>query len=362
MAEVLIDFLDVGQGDGTLITGPGSELILVDLGSKKNAAIAGGDAITFLLDEIEESMKVRGKKSPVLDHLMITHGDGDHYSLLPLLLAKVKVKFKQQLTIYKVTIGGDVKDYASKPLRDHVLKPAAKNKVLEVLRDGDHDKIISGKLKPRWKFGYMDIFLLSANFPFRSGGGKNAKSLVLMVKYADRQVILTGDAEAPTEAAILKNYKPKLAFLQSTALKLGHHGSEAGSSEAWIKAIRPKLCFASSDMKWAHPYCVTVNRIKTSIGPGLKLYKHQWMCGEGAGAKKTYNDYDNEQGFYTTMAYTDIYGVVQGVQYVLKIEDTGDMYLADTLKHRAGPFKALGPRRPWPDPAGALVVRGSGRA
>jgi hypothetical protein len=353
---VSISFLDVGQGDGTLISASTTaELILIDLGSKKNGEIAGADAIKAVTNAIIASMQFRGSDIPVLNKLLLTHGDADHYNLVTQLNGYVRILTGKDLTISEVAIGGPKGDY-DKELQDAVLTPAENANALTTFGDSYHDTMSStGVVTPKWTFagGAAKLYLLSANYPFRNKGAKNPKSLVTMVGYtaAKQKVILTGDAEGITEAAILGYYKKNLKFLESFGLKLGHHGSQAGSSVEWIKTVKQLANFASSDMKWAHPYCETIARIVETIGPGAVLYNHKWLCGRGGGEQKEYQNFTSTDGFYTTMAsMTDVKtkdpeegvfyppGLVQGVQYQLNLYDDGSMQLTDTLGGDSGVF------------------------
>jgi competence protein ComEC len=348
-----VNFLDVGQGDGTVISCPTGALMLVDLGSKKNAEIAGGDAIKYLVDLIRRSQDYRHLDKPTLDYLLITHGDGDHYNLVVPLIDTVNSQLGP-IDIRRVVIGGRMSDYDAAVQRG-VLKHAEATGLLTVLPDAAHDKMTDGFIPPpRWMPAPgVGVYLLSANYPTRAAAAKNPKSIVLMVVYGNpsRKVILTGDAEELTEKAILKYYESNPGFLKSFGLKLGHHGSQAGTSNAWMIAIRQAANFVSSDMKWAHPYCETLARIAETIGPGARLYTHQWLCGHGAGDKKEYRNFTDEAGFYSTMAYISEApqqdpedgrwyspGLVQGVQYQLTIYQNGVMELNDTLDHHSGPF------------------------
>lgn len=349
-------FLDVGQGDGTMITSPEGELVLIDLGSKKNAEIAGADAIKSVGAVILASMHLRGSDVPLINRLLLTHGDGDHYNLITQLMGYCQIMFGKPLVFNEVAIGGSKGDY-DKELRDALLTPAEQAGKLTTFDNSYHDPMSADGTvkKAQWTLasGTAKLYLLSANFPYRDTGPKNPKSLVVMLEYANAQqrVILTGDAEESTETAIRGYYNRNLKFLQSFGLKLGHHGSQAGSSVAWLQVVDQLASFTSSDMKWAHPYCETIARVITTIGQGVPLYEHQWICGRGAGENKEYENVKDKSGFYTTMAsMTDkpmedpvdkkwyAPGLVQGVQYQLSFYDDGKMQLIDTLGNNSGLF------------------------
>lgn len=271
MADLDVYFLDVGQGDGTWVECPNGTKVLIDLGSKKNGEIAGQGAIAFI--------KSRLNGSTVIDYLFITHGDGDHYNLIPELYAAIP-----GLTITNVGIGGEKKDYSSW-INDNVFDKATN---FYLFPDCAFDPVGS----PRFKFGAVSFYLLSANVPTRKAAYKNEKSLVLMVEYKGRKLILTGDAEYISEDRIVKtNYNsvPGKAFLLSFALKLGHHGSENATTEMWINALQAQAYFASGDQKWAHPYCSVYKRIEDSgYLRSSPSYDHGYICGAYDAKKKDY--------------------------------------------------------------------------
>jgi len=105
------------------------------------------------------------------------------------------------------------------------------------------------------------------------------------------KVILMGDAEENVEKQIIKNFADAdTGFLNAYGLKLGHHGSVAGTSNAWIDAVKPKAIFASGDMVWAHPYCAPINRViaKKVLAPTVQTLRY--CCGTSKN-----DDYINTQ-------------------------------------------------------------------
>jgi hypothetical protein len=94
-------FLDVGQGNGTLIECPHGELILFDFGTAKNSSKTKGPVMDFI-----------NSKGAKLDYLLVSHADKDHVNLLPLL---------EGFTFGKVICGGEaLKDfwiYVAGPVR-----------------------------------------------------------------------------------------------------------------------------------------------------------------------------------------------------------------------------------------------------
>ena len=95
----------------------------------------------------------------------------------------------------------------------------------------------------------------------RSAADLNDTSLVLRLQYGDVSFLFTGDAEAPSEAEMLRTVRPKLA---ATVLKVGHHGSYSSSSPEFLAAVRPKVAVysAGADNSYGHPHEEPIRALK----------------------------------------------------------------------------------------------------
>jgi competence protein ComEC len=345
---VNVEYLDVGQGDGTFVYFPGGDAILIDLGSKKNAEVAAADAVAYLFDTLNAIQAHYHLAAPTLNQLFVTHGDGDHYNQIEALLTRFQTA-GTPLQVDELVLGGVAQDYSSRFRRTVIAAAAA----VTYLVDQGHDPDDT----PSWTYanGDAELFVLSSNYP-RARGPKNPKSIVLMLVYQGVRSIFMGDAENTVESFILRTYGK--AFLQSTSLKLGHHGSQKGSTDAWIKAVLPDAAFASADMKWAHPYCTTIERVKDNTTLWTNRLAHNYLCGRGAGVNKEYEIHTNTPlSVYVNLAQLEIYvpaakkkkvagggGVttrqtatmrdmetVEGAQYEFAIDDQGTVVISSTL-------------------------------
>ncbi|MFT3769274.1 MAG: MBL fold metallo-hydrolase [Minicystis sp.] len=315
MALTAFYFLDVGQGDGTLIVFPNGATMLVDLGSKKNQKSAGLDAV----GTVKTVLDTYCNKTRKIDYLVLTHGDGDHINLLPDLVDKEGFSFGQ------VYYGGKLGDYSS-DVQTKVIKPA---KVTYFYNKAYKKNLLS--------IGGVDVHVLAANAS-TWGDDKNANSVVLMFEYAKRRVILCGDAEQETEEFILKNFSSH--FLKADVLKLAHHGSSSTNHEDWLKTVQPRIVTASGDQKWGHPYKDTLERVKSCTKLGT-IFKHQWVSGTYVSKKQDY-DWEVSQG--TEAILTNIYDIAGsmgtswqacGVGYGVYLVDDGRIFVGDTLNNEA---------------------------
>lgn len=87
----------------------------------------------------------------------------------------------------------------------------------------------------------------------------NNCSVVSRLTYAERSVLLTGDAEAEVEQALVDAN----ITIRSDFLKVGHHGSNTSSSPDFLNAVRPTAAFIScgADNSYHHPHATTITKL-----------------------------------------------------------------------------------------------------
>ena len=79
----------------------------------------------------------------------------------------------------------------------------------------------------------------------------NNDSLVLRITYGGTSVLLEGDAEAPIERSMLAQQQT----LQSTLLKVGHHGSNTSTQPDFLARVSPQAAIISCGLRnhYGHP-------------------------------------------------------------------------------------------------------------
>jgi len=94
------------------------------------------------------------------------------------------------------------------------------------------------------------------------------RGLVARLTYGRVSVLLTGDVEAEVEAALLRSGLP----LQSTVLKVGHHGSRTSTTPEFLDAVRPVLAVISlgAGNLFGHPHPQT---LRTLAARGVPIYR-----------------------------------------------------------------------------------------
>jgi beta-lactamase superfamily II metal-dependent hydrolase len=300
MPELRVIFLDAGQGDSTLVVFPDNSLMLVDCGSIKNKDV--------VLPEVVEAVqeKVTANRN-VIDYLIVTHPDEDHYNLIvPLLNA-----LAPSPTVRHSYYGGSLRQYRNRKENN------ATHDWLFV--NSEPRRCYFGLSDPWFTAGGASVYLIAANATGDPASrDRNANSIALLIEYAGTKVFLMGDATQLTEHMILRSgppvrgrpdaVPPILARAHATALKMGHHGSDTSSIQSWIQALQPNYLFISSD-----------KRAFGRRGSGIPTTEHLesvigWSAPEPAGRHPyvaydrtggDFNVYDSRQCLFTTLKDLD---------------------------------------------------------
>ncbi len=247
--ELRIIFMDVGQGDATLVVYPDNSLMLVDCGSVRSR-----DEVRPQIKQLLREYLKHTPNKKTIHTLVLTHPDVDHYNLIARFTSELNIEYTN------IIYGGAIADYdqAARTFLN-ARKAAFVASICGVSQYADPHGTKNAVLS---RAG-VDAWVLSANHPKatstkRTKLDKNDQSVVLLLKYKDIRIYLMGDATTSTEAQILAHYAPHPMLApdpdERVILKLGHHGSEHSTSKEWLEAIRPEGLFASADLvNHGHP-------------------------------------------------------------------------------------------------------------
>ena len=237
-AIVRVHFLDVGQGDATLITTQGGRQVLVDAGR--------GVHILTALDAV---MPI-GDTS--LDVAVMTHPDADHIGGFPPVFDRYTVQ-----TVLHSFVPSSSGVYHT--VMDHL--------AAEMSREGGQ----SYRIASAYRF-VIDGVTFSVLWPLgQTVRETNAASVVMLVSYGDIDVLLTGDAPAAVEDMLLTIYPNLLADV--AIVKAGHHGSKTSLSPALLARTSPRAVVFSygADNRYGHPHDVVLKRVAAL--PDARAYR-----------------------------------------------------------------------------------------
>lgn len=195
-----VSFINVGQGDSTLIKYKNTT-VLIDTGGNKYKDIATEVLIPYF------------KKNQIyrIDLLITTHDDFDHSGAVPSLIENFTVR-----------------EY----VKDYTLFPINKN----------------GLVLTNYNI-YPDLWK-----------EENDESLVIGFNVNSYNYLIMGDAPKKIENAIIKDNK----YIPCDILKVGHHGSNTSTSDAFIKYLKPTVGVIScgKDNYYGHPHNVVIAILK----------------------------------------------------------------------------------------------------
>ncbi|ADW70495.1 ComEC/Rec2 family competence protein [Granulicella tundricola] len=233
-----ITALDVGQGDSLLAVSPEGRTMLIDSAGPIGRHGQSEVLSTFDIGEQVVSPYLWSRRLRQLDIVVLTHAHTDHMGGLPAIL--------QNFHPHELWVGID----PHSALYAALLAQAARLNIrVRHLHTGDH---------VQW--GSIPIEVLSPSPTYLNPGPpKNDDSLVLHMQYGQSSALLEGDAERPSEAAMLA---AKLIH-PVTLLKVGHHGSNTSTIPAFLAATAPIDAAISSGRgnPFGHPRAEVIGRL-----------------------------------------------------------------------------------------------------
>ena len=229
-----LDFIDVGQGDSTLIESPNGKFMLIDAGTSHSAR------------KVCDYLQSRGVSE--IEYLVFTHPHEDH-------------------------IGGGEKTVENFTVKNVLMtKKSANSATYERLIDAliqskeqNGTAIIAPNVSEVYEFDGAEFEILSAD---GDNDDSNNSSIVLRLTYGDCSFMFMGDAEKSIEKSIVLSAKD----ISCVLLKCAHHGSSTSNSTEFIKAIGPSAAVISCglDNSYGHPHTETLSRLN---GIGARIFR-----------------------------------------------------------------------------------------
>ncbi|MFZ5925719.1 MAG: ComEC/Rec2 family competence protein [Bacillota bacterium] len=219
-AELVVHFIDVGQGDSILVQTPSGKTMLIDGGPV--------EASERLLSYLKTSGVER------IDVLVATHPHADHIGGL-----------QEVLRTFPVGLVVDPgKVHTTATYERFLTLVDQKDIPFRLGRAGDEITLDSE----------LEVDVLNPAEPLPES--VNDCSVVIKISYGKVSFLLTADVEKEAENAMLG----RGADLQATVLKVAHHGSRSSSSPWFLKKVKPRVAViqAGSGNPYGHPHRITI--------------------------------------------------------------------------------------------------------
>lgn len=222
VADVEVHFIDVGQGDATLVKADG-KYMLIDAGDNSKGTA------------VQNYLKKQGVRK--LDYLILTHTDADHIGGADVIITKFDID-----TLF---IGDFKKD----------------NKTYEELTnaiDYKNLKYSTPAVGNEYKLGNAIFTIVAPNTTYDD---PNNSSIALLLKNGEGTFLFTGDCEKEAETDILANG----IDIDCDVYKVGHHGSMTASSKSFLKAISPEygVISCAEENSYGHPHAEALNNLRS---------------------------------------------------------------------------------------------------
>ena len=223
-AQTEVHFIDVGQGDSTLVISQG-EAMLIDSGDKDDS------------NKIEKYLEKQGVTE--LKYLIATHPHADHigemseiidqFQVDKFIMPKVKADMTPTTTIYEKML----KSIKAKGLKITQAKPM------------------------EFELGNCKVELFT---PKKDHDDLNNYSTLVKITDGENSFLITGDCETAEEKDILSQGYD----VSAKVLKAGHHGSSTSSGVDFLNKVMPRYAVISCGKgnKYGHPHEETVTRLK----------------------------------------------------------------------------------------------------
>jgi beta-lactamase superfamily II metal-dependent hydrolase len=258
-------FVQMGQGDCTIMTTPAGRVIIIDCGSDATESSDDDTAYKNRVKSVLMGDKFL-KGSTVVDALILTHADTDHYNKLSAVLPD-GVQFQ---AVYH----SDARDaYATGQTSDWIYTRTVNFKLIFAVEHHTND----GATAPTIRLGtkkvqaatatetvnrldgqggiriidepQCKVSLLAANVntntPPDNSNPRNRGSIVTLIEVFGEKLLMCGDATRATEKYVLDQHAARITNV--SLAQAGHHGSDkTSSSPEYVSKVNPKVAVVSA--------------------------------------------------------------------------------------------------------------------
>ena len=232
--ELIVTFIDVGQGDSELIQ-QNENAILIDSGEYNQRK--------KLINKLNEL----GVSS--LDYVIATHPHSDHMGCMNVVIDTYDTRHAMMPNVASTTVSFE-----------KMLESIA-SRGLKIERPTPGKAITAGNIK-------LEILAPNAE----KYKDVNDYSVVTRLTWGQTSFLFTGDAEALSEKEILG----KGFAVSADVLNLGHHGSVSSTSKNFLEEVNPQMAVISCGQgnTYGHPHAETMQKLSEK---GIPVYRTDTM-------------------------------------------------------------------------------------
>ncbi|MCL2850785.1 MAG: MBL fold metallo-hydrolase [Firmicutes bacterium] len=270
-----IHFVNIGQGDATVIQTPTGEVILVDAGNQTPAS--RHVLSNYLKNEIFKNQAER-----TINLFIATHSHADHIGSASYLLENYDVahiirpksftptEIASNVPYLEFGIEGRVTPHNTIAFQQFIHSMSQSNALIEIPRKGKEiqfGNVVIRFFSPTTAFYGPDIGKVNYHKFI------NQLSTVFTVSYSGRRVLFMGDAYTENELRLL-NYRCENGLdafgtlpddpFKVDVLDVGHHGSNTSTSTLFLNKIRPSYAILQLGRNhYGHPHSEVIGRLES---------------------------------------------------------------------------------------------------
>ena len=235
-----VHYIDVGQGDSTLVRCPGTGgHLVIDSGELNSRYPHSADQFQAYLNR---EFAARPKR---IDVVVASHPHSDHIGSLEWLL--------QNFTVGTYVDNGQQTEGGVWVRLNKLVRQRVKKGLLQYV-NGKKKEFTEVEFCPGVKLEVM------APWAIKSLRNTNDRSVIVRLTYRQTSFLFVGDAHRAAEEILLKLSDAERARLDVDVLKVGHHGSETSTGASFVSAVSPRVAVISagargvgSNARFKHP-------------------------------------------------------------------------------------------------------------
>lgn len=259
LEDLVVTFLDVGQGD----------CIIIELPDGKNMIIDSGDTSNANKSAISSFTTQNGITT--FDYLLLTHQDADHVGNMDWVIDNYEIKY-----IFRPNMKTVNETYASQLPEEFNTGSAFTTKtniygkfMLSAYREGCPVEVFyKGSdftntiiyLEETYTYSFDFLTPTADNASDIYYNDNNNYSPVVLFEYCGTKIMFTGDAEEDNLGEYVSTYGN---MHNVDILKVGHHGSENATTSEFVSAIDPEYAIIQCGLnnKYGHPHAESLQRL-----------------------------------------------------------------------------------------------------
>ena len=225
-----VHFLDVGQGDATLIR-CGEAAMLIDAGNNSWG------------DDVRDYLEYQGVED--LDYVIGTHPDADHIGGLDVVM--------------------EAFDCGTVIMPDYEKETKTYEEVIDVMNQKGLELTLP-QVGTVYELGEAAFTIVAPQGDY--GDNANDYSVGILLEHGENRFLFTGDAEEDSEADMLNSG----IDLSADVFKAAHHGSRTANTEAFLERVDPGYVVIScgEGNSYGHPHAEVLNCLREM---GIKVFR-----------------------------------------------------------------------------------------